>query len=49
MQNIIRVNKALRLEEPGIKLDREHMNVSWLAEVQPHLNADGGRFKGSGR
>lgn len=27
VQNIIRVNKALRVEEPGIKLDRGHMNI----------------------
>lgn len=26
-QNIIRVNTALRVEEPGIKLEREYMNV----------------------
>lgn len=27
VQNIIRVIKALRVEEPGIKLDREYMNI----------------------
>lgn len=27
VQNINRVNKAVRLEEPGITLDREYMNI----------------------